>query len=91
MTWEATILANIMAIFGGNILFLGLFFLAFMICVMLILRLPIIIMLPLGLFTMLILGQGATQELGLGGFSVIVALIAGVVISYFIYSLWAGR
>ena len=90
---EGIILNNIIGIFGGSPLLAGLFFIGLFALFLMMLKVPFIVITPV-LFGFMILVAGLMGDsIGTGGgtFKLILGLIGGFAVGYFIYSLWMGR
>lgn len=85
LTLETTILNALLGIFGGNPLILAIFAVVFFLGVFLLLRIPMLLTIPLVVIVFLMVGQ--LME----GFTVIIGLVVGITLAFFLYSFWVGR
>jgi hypothetical protein len=81
---ELTIFANMLNIFGGSTLLLAMFLLSLGLVILLLLRMPVQIILPIAAILMLI---AAPLEPAITS---ILWLFAGVIVAFFVYSLVRG-
>lgn len=81
---ETAIFDNLLGIFGGNEILLAIFAISLGIGLMAFLRIPPIMMLPL--LSVLIFTIGYLVPTA----TIILGLIGGVLIAYFIYRMWIG-
>lgn len=82
---ETNITTSLLYMFGGNMVLLGITFLAILVGAILITRMPLIIASPMLAMAFILIGAM------IPGFIVFLGLGVGVMIAYFVYMLWTGR
>lgn len=84
-TIEALFFDNLVALFGGNLLMLGVFAIGALLSILFILRLPLIIIAPIVILPFSIVGLLVPE------FRLIAGMIGGIIIGYFLYNMLTGR